>query len=153
MFDLQTLTFIGLGQSFVLQVFIRFCMGKINILIVDDSEDNRKLLSSLIVKSGNTCETAENGKEAIDKLIENKYDLIFMDLNMPIMTGDAATRFIRSKLPFPKNRIKIIAITAHNYSEFFDDFRDVGFNDIINKPYTIQKIKDIINYQNIISVY
>lgn len=128
-------------------------MGKIKVLIVDDSEDNRKLLSSLVVKSGNSCDTAGNGKEAIDKLVAEKFDLIFMDLNMPVMSGDTATRYIRSQLPFPKNRIKIIAITAHNYREFFNDFRDVGFNDIINKPYTAQKITDIINYQNIISVY
>lgn len=128
-------------------------MGKLNILVVDDSEDNRKLLSSLIVKTGNYCDTAENGKEAIAKLEAAPFDLIFMDLNMPVMTGDAATKFIRTKLRYPKNRIKIIAITAHNYREFFDDYRDAGFNDIINKPYTTQRITDIINYHNIVSVY
>lgn len=128
-------------------------MAKLNILVVDDSEDNRKLLSSLIVKTGNCCETAENGKEAIEKLESGAFNLIFMDLNMPVMTGDVATKYIRTKLSYPKNRIKIIAITACNYREFFNDYRDAGFNDIINKPYTFQRISDIINYHNIVSVY
>lgn len=128
-------------------------MVKLNILVVDDSEDNRKLLTSLITKTGNCFETAENGKEAIEKLESTAFDLIFMDLNMPVMTGNAATKYIRTKMSFPKNRIKIIAITAYNYREFFNDYRDAGFNDIINKPYTTQRITDILNYHNIVSVY
>lgn len=128
-------------------------MGRLKILVVDDSESNRKLLCSLVNKSGHECDYAEDGREALHKLEENDYDLVFMDLQMPLMSGDKVTKHVRTKFPFPKNRVKIIAITAYQYREFFDDFHDVGFNDIITKPYTIQKVTNIINYQNIISSY
>lgn len=128
-------------------------MGKLNVLIVENSLEDRDLLQSLVVKTGNGCDTAESGEIAIEKLIEGSYDLIFINLNMPEMSGDATTRHIRKNLSFPQNRIKIIAITDYNYREFFNEYRDVGFNDIVNKPFTPRKIADIINYQNIISVY
>jgi len=128
-------------------------MTRLNILVVDDSEENRDFLCGILKKTEHTYSSAGNGQEAIELLKHNQFDLVFMDLNMPIMTGDQATRYIRRNMPFPKNRVKIIAITAYKYKEFFDDFHDVGFNDIITKPYTPQKVMNVINYQNIISAY
>jgi len=128
-------------------------MPDINVLIVDDVLENRTLLSKVISKLGYNYDLAENGKEAVEKLEKNNFDLIFMDVKMPVMSGIEATKYIRANFPFPKNRVKIVAITAYKYKEFFDDFHDVGFNDIISKPYTIDKVSNIINYQNIISSY
>lgn len=128
-------------------------MPDINVLIVDDVLENRTLLSKVISKLGYNYDLAENGKEAVEKLEKSSYDLIFMDVKMPVMSGIEATKYIRANFPFPKNRVKIVAITAYKYKEFFDDFHDVGFNDIISKPYTIDKVSNIINYQNIISSY
>lgn len=128
-------------------------MPEIKVLIVDDVLENRTLLSKVIEKLGYKYDLAENGKEAIEKLEQSNFDIIFMDIKMPVMSGIEATKYIRANFPFPKNRVKIVAITAYKYKEFFDDFHDVGFNDIISKPYTIEKVSNIINYQNIISSF
>lgn len=123
------------------------------ILIVDDVEENRALLSTLITRLGYKSDLACTGKEAIERLQHNDYFLIFMDIKMPVMDGIDATKVIRKEFPFPKNRVKVIAVTAHRYRDFFDDYHNVGFNDIISKPYTFQKISNIVNYHNIISAY
>jgi len=128
-------------------------MPEIKVLIVDDVLENRTLLSKVIEKLGYNYDLAENGKEAIEQLENGNFDIIFMDIKMPVMSGIEATKYIRANFPFPKNRVKIVAITAYKYKEFFDDFHDVGFNDIISKPYTIEKVSNIINYQNIISSF
>jgi len=123
------------------------------ILIVDDIEENRILLSSIVQRLGYEYDLASDGKDAVDKLECTDYFLIFMDIKMPVMDGVDATKFIRKRMTFPKNRVKVVAVTAHKYRDFFDDYHDVGFNDIISKPYTQEKITNIINYHNIISAY
>lgn len=111
------------------------------IIITDDIFTNRLLLSEVISDLGHEHFDAENGKVAIDLL--QKYDdidLILMDIEMPVMNGLEAAKFIREKMPPPKNRIPIIALTAHNPKIFFDDYHDVGFDQLLTKPYSIQKI-------------
>ena len=68
-----------------------------------------------------------------------------MDIEMPVMNGIETTMHIRGKMPFPKNAIPIIALTAHNPELFFEDFSDVGFDELITKPYSVEKIKAKIN--------
>ena len=111
------------------------------IIVTDDIFTNRLLLSEVISDLGHEHLDAENGKVAIDLL--QKYDdidLILMDIEMPVMNGLEAAKFIREKMPPPKNRIPIIALTAHNPKIFFDDYHDVGFDQLLTKPYSIQKI-------------
>lgn len=115
------------------------------ILIVDDIFVNRLLLSEILKKIPATYMEAENGKIAIDLLSKNNFDAIFMDIEMPVMNGIETTRYIRNTLPFPQNQIPIIAITAHNPINFFADFKDVGFSDLITKPFSIEKISRVVN--------
>jgi two-component system, response regulator, stage 0 sporulation protein F len=119
-------------------------MKKYNILIVDDILMNRILLKELLQQI--PCETkeAKNGLEAIEILKTAKIDIVLMDIEMPKMNGLETTRYIRNKLPFPLNSIPVIALTAHNPNDFFDDFSSVGFNDLLTKPYSFEKIIDAI---------
>jgi len=120
-------------------------MTKFRVIITDDIFTNRLLLSEILEDLGCEFFMAKNGKEAVDELKDNEYDLVLMDIEMPVMNGVEATRFIRNELPSPKNEITIVALTAHNPKLFFNDFKDVGFNQLITKPYSIVKIRNVID--------
>jgi CheY-like chemotaxis protein len=114
------------------------------ILVVDDIFVNRLLLTEILKKIPATYAEADNGKKAIEMLEKEKFDAIFMDIEMPIMNGLETTRFIRDKLPSPINKTPIIALTAHNPHNFFSDFVDAGFDELITKPYSIEKISKVV---------
>ncbi len=118
-------------------------MGQLRVIIVDDIFTNRLLLSEILVSLGYTFFLAKNGAEAIEELKINEYDIIFMDIEMPVMNGIEATNFIRNEMPEPKNEIPIVALTAHNPRLFFDDHSEVGFTGLLTKPYSLKKIKGI----------
>lgn len=116
------------------------------VLIVDDILVNRLLLKEILKTFPDTViKDAENGKDAIEKIISNEFDIVLMDIEMPVMNGLEATQYIRTKLESPKCDIPIIAITAHNPNNFIHMYSKVGFNDIMIKPYSIEKIKKILN--------
>jgi CheY-like chemotaxis protein len=120
-------------------------MAKLRILVVDDIFTNRYLLSELIKLTGNIVVLAENGEEAIRILENEEIHLVFMDIEMPVMNGIETTHYIRNEMPSPKNALPVIALTAHNPELFFEDFADVGFDELITKPYSVEKIKSKIN--------
>lgn len=116
-------------------------MTNLKILVVDDIYANRYLLSELIKLTGNQAVLAENGEEAIEILQKEEIHLIFMDIEMPVMNGIETTQYIRQEMGDPHNSIPIIALTAHNPEFFFDDYEDVGFDELITKPYSVEKLK------------
>jgi CheY-like chemotaxis protein len=120
-------------------------MKNIKILIVDDIFTNRLLLSELIKTLGHSSVQAENGKQAVDFLEKEDFDLVLMDIEMPVMNGLETTQIIRKTFPSPKNVVTIVALTAHNPSLFFEDFSDAGFDELLTKPYSLDKIVELIN--------
>lgn len=116
-----------------------------NILIVDDIIMNRILLSEIIKTLGYSYQQANNGKEAIEILTNNKIDVVLMDIEMPVMNGLETTIHIRTKLNNTLKNIPIIALTAHDPNDFFDDFNTAGFNNLLTKPYTISRLSTILN--------
>jgi len=116
----------------------------LRILVVDDIYTNRYLLSELIRLTGNEPVIAENGAEAIEILRSQEIHLVFMDIEMPVMNGVEATRYIRRELSPPLNAVPIIALTAHNPEIFFEDYADAGFDEVVSKPYSLGKIRDTI---------
>ena len=101
------------------------------ILVVEDMELNQLLMKTLLDDFGFECEIAANGKIAIEKLQENTYDIILMDLQMPEMNGFEATEYIRKKM---KSNIPIIALTADVTTVDVAKCKAVGMNDYISKP-------------------
>ncbi|MCG8697382.1 MAG: response regulator [Bacteroidales bacterium] len=120
-------------------------MSTLKIVIADDIFTNRLLLSEIIEDLGHEYILAENGKEAVDAVLEHDVDLVLMDIEMPVMNGLEATKHIREKLPIPKNETPIVALTAHNPKIFFDDFNDVGFSQLLTKPYSVLKITELLS--------
>ena len=87
----------------------------------------------------------ENGEQAIESLKQERIHMIFMDIEMPVMNGIETTNYIRSEMDYPLNTIPIIALTAHNPDLFFEDYENVGFDELITKPYSVEKIREKIS--------
>jgi CheY-like chemotaxis protein len=117
----------------------------LRILVVDDIYTNRYLLSELIKLTGNEAVQAEDGQQAIDILTSQEIHMVFMDIEMPVMNGVETTQFIRNELPSPLNAVTVIALTAHNPELFFEDYSDAGFDELITKPYSVEKIRAMIS--------
>lgn len=115
-----------------------------NLLIVDDIFVNRMLLSEIASEIGCKFKLASNGKEALERLNDETFDMILMDIEMPIMNGLETTQHIREKEDKAISNIPIVALTAHNPNDFFDEFTTAGFNELLTKPYLISKIKNVI---------
>ena len=114
------------------------------ILIVDDIVINRLMIKEHFSDTPYKMLEAENGREAINTLEAEDIDIIFMDIEMPVMHGIEAVKAIR-KLDDPKKaKTIIIGLTAHDPGYFFEDYRNVSFDEILEKPYTADKINEVI---------
>lgn len=119
---------------------------KYKILIADDIFVNRILLSEIVEETGAESIMAKNGKEAIDIIQQNDdINLVLMDIEMPVMNGIETTEHIKKNLSEPKCNIPIVAITAHDSNSFLDEYNEVGFDELITKPYSVAKLEGIIN--------
>ena len=98
------------------------------------------MLTAILEDSGLNIDIANNGQEAIDKFSTNKYDLIFMDLQMPILDGYEASQIIRKT---DKN-IPIIALTANVMKEDIAKTKLVGINEHLKKPIEIDKLYSVL---------
>ncbi len=115
------------------------------LLIVDDIFVNRILLKEIVLEINCDCMLASNGKEAIQHMENHKFDMVLMDIEMPVMNGLETTKYIRNEMKPIISETPIIALTAHNPNDFFDEFNSAGFNELVTKPYLINKIRDIVD--------
>jgi len=115
----------------------------INILLVEDQPFNQMVIKTMMSNWDCSVELANNGKIAIKKLKEEKYDIILMDILMPEMDGVETTQFIRNKLKNVNSSVPIIAITGHIYDNI-DNYLSKGFNGFINKPVTSKELFNVI---------
>ncbi len=123
----------ALPESTKLKV-LRLAAGfTVNALVVDDVDYNRDALTKLLKSIHVDSDWAENGKVAVEKTLENEYDIVFMDMRMPVMRGEEAVTRIQEKLG--KNKPKIVAITASVFSHEKDEFIKIGCHDFISKPF------------------
>ena len=116
------------------------------ILLVEDNELNREIATEIIGMTGVTIDSAENGKIAVEKVMEAPekwYDLIFMDIQMPIMNGYEATAAIRA-LTGSRGKVPIIAMTANAFAEDVQLAKNTGMNEHIAKPLDLNKLNDVL---------
>lgn len=106
-----------------------------NVLIAEDNEINRFVMKKLFNRWGITSDFAENGEIAIEKIKNARYDVVFMDIQMPILDGIKATRIIRSMNNGEFQDLPIIALTATVASQQIQEIMDSGMNDYISKPF------------------
>lgn len=106
-----------------------------HILLVDDNEDNRNLLCLYLRNTPFTLETAENGRDAVEMFKKTSFDIVFMDLEMPIMDGYEATRQFRKWEATEKLAVTpIVALTAHAFVRFKKKCMAAGCSDYLTKP-------------------
>jgi CheY-like chemotaxis protein len=114
------------------------------ILVVEDVELNRHLVLQILSGWDFQVNMAANGKEALEILNNEFFDLILMDIQMPEMDGVEATRCIRSLEP-PVNAIPIIALTANTMKDDTDKYFQAGMNGCISKPFKDEELYNIIS--------
>ena len=117
------------------------------ILVVEDNELNREIALMMLQMTGAATEIAVNGKEAVEKFMEKPagyYDLIFMDIQMPIMNGYEATAAIRSLPKADAKTVPIVAMTANAFAEDVLMAKHSGMNEHMAKPVDINKLHDVL---------
>jgi len=121
-------------------------VGK-KLLLVEDIEINREIVIALLEDTGIDIDCAENGQEALDIITTNpdKYDIVFMDVQMPKMDGHEATRRIRA-LPAikRKERLPIIAMTANVFTSDIEQCLASGMNEHLSKPLDMDKVMEVL---------
>ena len=121
---------------------------KVHVLLVEDNKVNQKVAERILEKFGYISDIVSNGKEAINILEKKSYDIVLMDIQMPIMDGFEATRIIRD---FESNvvdhAVPIIAMTAHAMKGDRDRCLEAGMDDYISKPMRPDELKEVIYRQ------
>jgi CheY-like chemotaxis protein len=112
------------------------------ILQVEDNKMNQLLATTYLERSLAVVDQAENGKEAVAMLVSNDYDLVMMDLQMPVMDGFEATKKIRNEL---KSDVPIVACSAHSLIGEKEKCLDHGMDDYISKPYNKSELLSVIS--------
>lgn len=114
------------------------------ILLAEDVEVNREILLALLEDTGVTIDCAENGAEAVSMFRENpgRYEMVFMDVQMPEMDGYEATRVIRAMEVSGAKEIPIVAMTANVFREDVEACRQAGMNDHVGKPLNLEEVLD-----------
>ena len=116
------------------------------IMIVEDDKVNRHVLQRIVEMTGATTHCVEDGKTAIETLNENHFDLILMDIQMPIMDGVEATQAIRRGEAGQMNSsIPIVALTAYAMKEDKNRFLNAGMNEYLTKPFDQDKLFSILS--------
>jgi two-component system sensor histidine kinase/response regulator len=121
------------------------------ILVAEDNYINQKLIKKLLHKKGYNTLVVEDGKKVIDVLQNQQYDVILMDIQMPIMDGYQATAYIREKERLTGEHIPIIGITAFAMESDRQKCFAIGMDDYLSKPFHKDDFYDVIEKHLIIS--
>lgn len=119
-------------------------MGTMNgkrILIVEDTEENQLLLRILLSNQGASIDVAENGELGIEKALQEDYDLVLMDMQMPVMDGYTATQLLRER----GYKVPIIALTAYAMQGDRDKTIQAGCTDYLSKPVERDNLYQVVN--------
>lgn len=117
----------------------------LRIMVAEDNMINQTVIEGILEKMGFDIELADNGREAVDKLEEKSFDLIFMDIQMPELDGLSATQEIINRYGNEKRPV-IIAMTANAMAGVREQYLGAGMDDYISKPFKLQDLEKAISY-------
>ncbi|EQA37241.1 PAS domain S-box protein [Leptospira inadai serovar Lyme str. 10] len=139
------------GPKTEIKKSVRRNIPSLNILVVDDIEQNTELVELLLKNEGHRVSSAYNGEEAFNKVQSDKFDLILMDVQMPVLDGLQATRVIRHyEIEENVPRIPILALTASVFEEDRNSAKDAGMDGFISKPIDFnQMMEEITRVMNL----
>jgi len=120
--------------------------AQFNVLVAEDNPANQLLIRTLLEKLNQNITVVENGKLAVEAATAHSFDLILMDMQMPVMDGYTATKTLREL----GNQTPIIALTAHMIKDEEQKFRDAGMDDWLSKPFQIHDlVKRLYHWGNV----
>ena len=114
------------------------------ILIVDDYYQNRLYVEGMVTVLGYESEIAVSGNQALEMIKNNRYSLIFMDIEMPGLNGIDTVVELRRLTGNPNRKIPVIGMTGHEADFIRDKTEEAGFDHLILKPYTLEKIDALL---------
>ncbi|MCV2352853.1 response regulator [Paucibacter sp. B2R-40] len=119
-------------------------LASLRLLLVEDNPNNQQVASELLIDEGAVVEIANHGREAVELLVAapEAFDVVLMDLQMPVMDGLSATRFIRQELAL--TRLPIVAMTANAMSSDREACLAAGMNDHIGKPFNLDELVRVL---------
>jgi CheY-like chemotaxis protein len=110
------------------------------ILVGEDSSIIINLTKSVLAFENYSMKAARNGEQVLELLEKENFDLILMDLNMPVLDGVECTKMIRAMADPVKSKLPIIAISGNINNYTIDEFRKIGFDEFIQKPLDFDKL-------------
>lgn len=117
----------------------------VNVLVVDDKKVNIIVAKTMLTSLGCSVTTASSGKEAIEAFNKNEFDLVFMDIQMPIMDGVETAKIIKQQ---HRSSVPIIALTANAMEGDREKYLSLGLDDYIAKPLELKKLTEILSKYN-----
>ena len=116
----------------------------LHVLVADDNAINQRLMTALLTSAGHSVTVAANGRKAVEAMMRETFDIVLMDVQMPVMDGIQATSHIRA-LPPPKCDIPIVALTADALHDAAERYRGAGMDRYLSKPLSAPILFRIIN--------
>jgi PAS domain S-box-containing protein len=116
----------------------------VRVLLVEDHAINRKLAGAQLQRLGCEFRAVEDGQQAVDLVFAEPFDLVFMDLQMPVLDGLEATRIIREREAATGNHLPIIALTANALPQDRKRCLDAGMDDYLSKPFVLRDLQQMI---------
>ena len=164
--EIEVKSTLGVGSTFTLTLDVNICKAPqspaerkvflpdpptkpehvYRVLVAEDNQVNRKFVDILLKRMGYLTFFAENGQIALDRVQKEAFDLVLMDLHMPVMNGVDATRAIRA-LKHPAAKLPIIAITADVMNDTHDAAMAAGVSDFVTKPVHLARLQEAIRQQ------
>ncbi len=120
----------------------------LRVLVTDDSAVNREVAGGLLEFLGHQAEFARDGREAVEAVAQSDFDVVLMDIEMPVMDGYEATRTIRQAEAMTGHHVPIIAMSAHAIDELKKAGRDAGMDHYVSKPIEPAQIKYVLENLN-----
>ena len=142
------LSFIPVDKREVAQpvplVAAKIGVDRLRVLLAEDNQINQKVAGALLKKAGHSVRIAQNGREALDMMSQEPFDIVLMDMHMPEMDGLEATKAIRV-LPTPAASVPIVALTAAGTFSDIQICLDAGMNYFLVKPFRIERLDSILS--------
>tara|TARA_R110002049_G_scaffold309200_2_gene518497 strand:+ start:155 stop:1564 length:1410 start_codon:yes stop_codon:yes gene_type:complete len=117
---------------------------KFSVLVAEDNQMNQKVIKFLLEQQGADCTFAKNGLEAVKLFDVLDFDMVFMDIYMPEMTGYEATKLIKESKKYAESSVPIIAVSASAFEEDIANAKLVGIDDFLAKPIEVEKLKTLL---------
>jgi len=119
-------------------------LSPLRILVAEDNPINQKVVTAQLAQLGQQADVVNNGAEAIAKLKEAEYDLVILDILMPVMDGEEAIKTIRASTPSIAQQY-CIALTASTYQNQRERLLNLGFDDFLSKPLSLSELSAALN--------